>query len=95
MIRIEEEELKRINLYEEKGLKKACKLFESYFLFLLLKEMDKAARIEKKTLSVDTWMSFLYEKLSDHLAERGTGIKEMLEKALKFYREKDDNFQKK
>jgi len=75
---------------------KTCKMFESYFLFLLLKEMEKIASFgnKKKDFSKDTYMSIVYEKLADYLSEKGVGIKEMLMNSLKFYEKRSDNMTK-
>jgi len=77
---------------ERKLQEKTCRMFESYFLFLLLKEMEKIKPIDKKKdFSKDTYMSIVHEKLADYLAQRGVGIKQMLLDSFKFYEKKSDN----
>lgn len=80
----------------EKEMEKAAKMFESYFIFLFLKEMEKLASMEKKDIARDSYMTVLYEKIADFLSDRGLGIKEMIKNTLKwqllkFYNEKGDN----
>ncbi len=61
---------------EEKA--KVCENFESFMIFVMLKNLEKMAQIEKKESPEQTYMSFAYEKVGDYLAKKGIGIKEML-----------------
>lgn len=57
---------------------KVCENFESFMIFVMLKNLEKTAQIEKKESPEQTYMSFAYEKVGDYLAKKGIGIKEML-----------------
>ena len=58
---------------------KVCKSFESYFIFNMLKELQKTTQLSKKKgYAEDTYMSIVYEKVADFIADKGIGIKEML-----------------
>lgn len=57
---------------------KMCKSFESYFIFNMLQEMDKTTKFSEKGYAEQTYMSIVYEKVADFLAEKGIGIKDML-----------------
>jgi Rod binding domain-containing protein len=62
----------------EKDKEKVCKSFESYFLFNMLQELQKTVKISKKGYMEETYMSIVYEKVADYLADKGIGIKDML-----------------
>lgn len=66
----------------EKGqtIEKAAEDFESFLLQSMLKELDKAMRITKRSFAEETQMSIFYEKVGDFMAKKGIGIKEMLVK---------------
>jgi Rod binding domain-containing protein len=75
---------------------KAAKDFESFLIFTMLKEMEKNTHQNKKGYMEQTYMSVVYEKVADHLAKKGLGIKDMLMKYLeradaKVLRPKGDN----
>jgi|GEM_PF-352257 Rod binding domain-containing protein len=58
---------------------KVCEGFESYFIFTMLKELQKTTQLSKKKgYAEETYMSIVYEKVADFLAHQGIGIKEML-----------------
>jgi Rod binding domain-containing protein len=45
----------------------------------MLQEMEKTTKFsEKKEYAEQTYMSIVYEKVADFLAEKGIGIKDML-----------------
>jgi Rod binding domain-containing protein len=54
--------------------------FESYFIFTVLKELEKVTHVSKKGQIEQTYMSVVYEKVAECLAKKGIGIKEMLTK---------------
>jgi Rod binding domain-containing protein len=63
----------------EEDKEKACKGFESYFIFNMLKDLQKTTQLSKKKgYAEETYMSIVYEKVADFLADRGIGIKQML-----------------
>jgi Rod binding domain-containing protein len=62
------------------SVEKAAESFESFLLQTMLKELDKAMRITKRSFAEDTQMSLFYEKIGDFMAKKGIGIKEMLVK---------------
>lgn len=66
----------------EKGqsLEKAAEDFESFLLQNMLKELDKAMRLTKRSFSEETQWSIFYEKVGEFMAKKGIGIKEMLMK---------------
>jgi len=57
---------------------KVCESFESFMIFVMLKNLEKIAHFEKKESSEQNYMSIVYEKVGDYLAKKGVGIKEML-----------------
>ena len=62
----------------ENDKEKVCKSFESYFIFNMLQELQKTTKLSKKGYTEETYMSIVYEKVADYLADKGIGIKEML-----------------
>lgn len=62
------------------SVEKAAESFESFLLQTMLKELDKAMRITKRSFAEETQMSIFYEKVGDFMAKKGIGIKEMLTK---------------
>jgi Rod binding domain-containing protein len=62
----------------EDDTEKVCKSFESYFINNMLQELQKATKLSKKGYTEETYMSIVYEKVADYLADKGIGIKEML-----------------
>ncbi len=69
----------------DKRVKAVAREFESLFLHELLKEMDKT--LEKGLFgggfSGSIYQSLFELQLAEHLAEQGTGLSKMIEKALK------------
>jgi Rod binding domain-containing protein len=63
---------------QEGDKEKVCKSFESYFIFNMLQELQKTTKLSKKGYTEETYMSIVYEKVADYLADKGIGIKEML-----------------
>jgi Rod binding domain-containing protein len=57
---------------------KVCKSFEAYFINNMLQELQKTTKLSKKGYSEETYMSIIYEKVADYLADKGIGIREML-----------------
>ncbi|HVN98154.1 MAG TPA: hypothetical protein VMT62_17140 [Syntrophorhabdaceae bacterium] len=58
---------------------KVCKGFESYFMLTMLKELQKTTELSKKKgYMEETYMSIVYQKVADFLADKGIGIKDML-----------------
>ena len=78
---------------DDKGLKKACKDFESFFINYMLKEMRKTVPkydIVPETNAKKIFESMFYEKISDRLADRGgIGIANMIYENIK-----QENFSK-
>jgi Rod binding domain-containing protein len=54
---------------------------ESFFIFTLLKEMQKTTQ-SKKGFMQETYMSVVHEKLGEYLTGKGLGIKEAVMKYL-------------
>ncbi len=69
---------------KEGDVKKAAKEFESMFLFELLKTMRKSAggSLFGKGLSADIYQTLFDLEIARTLAERGTGISDLVEKSL-------------
>lgn len=82
---------------EAKTAKKLAQDFEAFFITTVLKEMDKATHITKKSFMKETYSAIMYEKLGDYAAKKGIGIKDMLLKYMerggeaKVSNETDDN----
>ena len=67
---------------KDKNLDKALEGFESFFLFTMLKELDKTTHFTKKGYTEQTYMTVAYEKLGDYLAKKGVGIKQAMQRYL-------------
>jgi Rod binding domain-containing protein len=70
-------------LYKEKnvgaGAEKACQNFESFFVSLLLNELQKTISLsEKKSFMDQNYMTMVNQKVSEFIAEKGIGIKDVL-----------------
>jgi flagellar protein FlgJ len=67
---------------EEAKLKDACRQFESFFLYYLLKEMDKTIPREQglmgNSLAQKFYREMFYERLADTMSENGMGISQYL-----------------
>jgi Rod binding domain-containing protein len=57
---------------------KVCENFESFMIFVMLKNLEKMAQPGKKESPEQNYMSIAYEKVGDYIAKKGIGIKEML-----------------
>jgi Rod binding domain-containing protein len=57
---------------------KVCRSFESYFILNMLQQLQKTTQLSKKGYTEQTYMSIVYEKVADYLADKGIGVKEML-----------------
>ena len=62
----------------EKDKEKVCKSFEAYFINNILQQLQKTTQFSKKGYTEQTYMSVVYEKVADYLADKGIGVKEML-----------------
>jgi Rod binding domain-containing protein len=63
----------------EEDKEKVCKSFEAYFINNMLQELQKTTKLtKKKGYTEETYMSIVYEKVADYLADKGIGVKEML-----------------
>ncbi len=67
----------------DEELKKAATEFEAMFIYELLKEMPMSGGLAGKGLGSDVYESIFKLELSRELAKRGTGIREMIIKAIK------------
>jgi Rod binding domain-containing protein len=62
-------------------MEKVAEDFEALFIFNMLKELDKTTKLNEKGYMEETYMSIVYEKVSQFLAKnKGIGIKEMLKR---------------
>jgi len=60
-------------------MEKVAEDFEALFIFNMLKELDKTTKLTEKGYMEETYMSIVYDKVSQFLAKnKGIGIKEML-----------------
>ena len=57
---------------------KACENFESFFISLLLNELQKTASLSEKSFMEENYMAMVNQKVSEFVAKKGIGIKEML-----------------
>jgi Rod binding domain-containing protein len=68
-------------------MEKVAEDFEALFIFNMLKELDKTMKLKEKGYMEETYMSIVYDKVSQFLAKnKGIGIKEMLMR----YSERED-----
>ena len=65
---------------DRKTMEKASRDFESFMIYMMLKEMDKMTQVNKKGYMEETYMTVVYEKVADHLARKGVGITDMIMK---------------
>ena len=64
---------------DQEKFEKIAEDFEALFLFNMLKELDKTTKLSEKGYMEETYMSVIYDKVSQFLAKnKGIGIKEML-----------------
>jgi Rod binding domain-containing protein len=75
-------ELKAVNQPSKddpEKMEKVAEDFEALFILNMLKELDKTTKLTKKGYMEETYMSIIYDKVSQFLAKnKGIGIKEML-----------------
>jgi Rod binding domain-containing protein len=71
---------KRLDTNKSESIEKTAEQFESFLIYSMLKELEKAMPSIKKSYAEQTQMSLFYEKVSDVLAKKGIGIKEMIAK---------------
>jgi len=57
---------------------KACEGFESFFVSLMLNELQKTACFSDKSFMEENYMTIVNQKVSEFVAKKGMGIKEML-----------------
>lgn len=62
----------------KKDLGKACEGFEAYLISTMLKELQKTTNLSKKENTTETYFAMVNEKLSEFIAKKGIGVKEML-----------------
>ncbi len=64
---------------DQEKLEKVAEDFEALFIFNMLKELDKTTKLSDKGYMEETYMSIIYDKVSQFLSKnKGIGIKEML-----------------
>jgi Rod binding domain-containing protein len=60
-------------------MEKIAEDFEALFILNMLKELDKTTKMTEKGYMEETYMSIVYDKVSQFMAKnKGIGIKEML-----------------
>ncbi|MCX7856672.1 MAG: hypothetical protein N2513_01620 [Deltaproteobacteria bacterium] len=79
----------KTNNFQKADPKKVAKTFESFFIFLLFKEMKKTVSLSKKSFTENTYWDILYEKASEYLAEKGIGIGNFLLKYIRAEKSKE------
>jgi Rod binding domain-containing protein len=57
---------------------KACEGFESFFVSLMLNELQKTASFSEKGFMAENYMTIVNQKVSEFVAKKGIGIKQML-----------------
>jgi Rod binding domain-containing protein len=86
---------KRAVRNKDESIEKTAEQFESFLMFSMLKEFEKASLSTKKSYAEQTQMSLFYEKVGDVLAKKGIGIKDMIAKyaegRVKVSGDKDEN----
>ena len=63
---------------ETKTAKKLAEDFEAFLVTSVLKEMDQATHVVKKSFMKETYSAIMYEKLGEYAAKKGIGVKDML-----------------
>jgi Rod binding domain-containing protein len=64
----------------KESLKKAAEGFESYFISIILQELQNTTSLSKKGGAEEKQMSLVYGSMCDFLAKKGIGIKDMIMK---------------
>ncbi|HQO62352.1 MAG TPA: rod-binding protein [Syntrophorhabdus sp.] len=71
--------VREISKNDQEKFEKIAEDFEALFLFNMLKELDKTTKLSEKGYMEETYMSVIYDKVSQFLAKnKGIGIKELL-----------------
>ena len=63
---------------DSKAARKLAEDFESFFVTSMLKDMDRATQVTKKSFMKETYSAIMYEKLGEYAAKKGIGVKDML-----------------
>jgi Rod binding domain-containing protein len=71
---------KRTDTHKGESIEKTAEQFESFLIYSMLKELEKATYSTKKSYAEQTQMSLFYEKVGEVMAKKGIGIKEMIAK---------------
>jgi Rod binding domain-containing protein len=71
---------KNTDTHKSESIGKTAEQFESFLIYSMLKELEKAMHSTKKSYAEQTQLSLFYEKVGDVLAKKGIGIKEMIAK---------------
>jgi Rod binding domain-containing protein len=71
---------RKVGAAKGEPVEKTAEQFESFLIFSVLKEFERAMSLTKKSYAEQTQMSVFYEKVGDILAKKGIGIKEMIVK---------------
>jgi Rod binding domain-containing protein len=75
----EPKSIKQSSKANPEKMEKVAEDFEALFIFNMLKELDKTTKLKEKGYMEETYMSIVYDKVSQFLAKnKGIGIKEML-----------------
>jgi len=69
-------------MYKEKpdvaNAEKACENFESFFVSLLMNELQKTINLSEKSFMEQNYMTMVNQKVSEFIAKKGIGIKDVL-----------------
>lgn len=69
-------------LYKDKSAvakaEKACEDFESFFVSLLMNELQKTVKLSEKSFMEENYMTMVNQKVSEFVAKKGIGIKDVL-----------------
>lgn len=57
---------------------KACENFESFFVSILMNELQKTVSVSEKSFMEQNYMTIANQKVSEFIAKKGVGIKDML-----------------
>lgn len=60
------------------NVEKACENFESFFVSMLMNELQKTANLTEKSFMDQNYMTIVNQKVSEFIAKKGIGIKEVL-----------------
>jgi len=77
---------KDISVKEKAEMAKACKEFESFFNYYLLKNMDKTVMRSQNSLDKSRPMQFyremFYERVAENAAQKGTGLADTMNRQM-------------